>query len=389
MKFLHTSDWHVGKVLKGHDRLAEHRAVLNEIVEIANAEQVDLVLIAGDLFESALPVPDAQKLVWETLVALRATGAEVVVISGNHDSASLFDAMSNIFSALKITLIGRPRRPDDGGFVRFVARSTNEPVEIALLPFVSQRGIVSSLHLMGEDMAAAEFNQTYATRVNKLITALTSNFSPDAVRLVVAHAHIHGGVLGGGEREAHTIFDYGVSAQAFGPTLHYVALGHLHRQQKIGGPCPIYYSGSPIQVDFGEQADSKQVLVVEATPTSPAKVRTVPLKTPVTLRTIEATETQLEGMRADFQDGLLRIRVKNAVNIAGLSDKVRSWYPNAIEVRVDLTRPEEAEQSEIRLDTQSPSLLFSAYLKSEGVSDDRVSRLFAELLDKVTSSENS
>lgn len=388
MKFLHTSDWHVGKVLKGHDRLAEHRSVLNEIVDLATNEQVDLVLVAGDLFESALPVPDAQKLVWETLVALRSTGAEVVVIAGNHDNPSLFDAMSNVFSALSITLVGRPRRPEDGGFVRFNARSTDELVEIALLPFVSQRGIVSSLHLMGEDMAAAEFNQTYAARVNKLISALTSGFSPDAVRLVVAHAHIHGGVLGGGEREAHTIFDYGISAQAFSPTLHYVALGHLHRQQRIGGPCPIHYSGSPIQVDFGEQADSKQVLVVEATPRSPAKVRAVPLSSPVSLRTIEATEAQLEGMRADFQDGLLRIRVKNATNVAGLSDKVRSWYPNAIEVRVDLNRPDETERQEIRLDTQSPTLLFNEYLKSEGVMDDRVTGLFAQLLDQITSSEH-
>src|SRR4051812_40625810 len=129
MRFLHTSDWHVGKILKGHDRLEEHRAVLGELVGLAQTHDVDGVVVVGDLFETALPSPEAQKLVWETLMALRASGAEVLVVAGNHDNANLFEAMSNVFGALGITMVGRPRRPDEGGMVRFRARSTGEPVE--------------------------------------------------------------------------------------------------------------------------------------------------------------------------------------------------------------------------------------------------------------------
>ncbi len=111
MKLLHTSDWHVGKVLKGHDRIVGHRAVFGEIVELASTHEVDSVFVAGDLFETASPSPEAQKLVWETLMALRHTGAEVIVIAGNHDSANLFEAMSKVFEALEISIVGLPGLP--------------------------------------------------------------------------------------------------------------------------------------------------------------------------------------------------------------------------------------------------------------------------------------
>ena len=302
MRFLHTSDWHVGKVLKGHDRLDEHRAVLAEIVAIADEQRVDAVFVVGDLFETALPSPDAQQLVWETLIALRRTGAEVIVVAGNHDNAGLFEAMSALFAAIGITMVGRPRRPNAGGIVRFSARETGEPVEVALLPFVSQRGIVTSLHLMGEDMAAAQLSQTYALRMQRVISALSDAFTSDAIRVFLVHAHVHGGLLGGGEREAQTIFDYGISPAVFPTTAHYVGLGHLHRMQKVAGPCPIHYCGSPVQVDFGEEADSKQVLLVEVSPRTPARATPVRLTQPRVLRTVEGSESELRQRQGEFVD---------------------------------------------------------------------------------------
>ena len=93
MRILHTSDWHVGKVLKGRDRHDEHVAVLRSLVQVARNEDVDLVLIAGDVFETAAPTAKAQGLVMRTLLALREDGRQVVVIAGNHDNASLLDAV--------------------------------------------------------------------------------------------------------------------------------------------------------------------------------------------------------------------------------------------------------------------------------------------------------
>src|SRR4051794_7398631 len=104
MRILHTSDWHVGKVLKGQSRVAEHIAVLAQLVDIARAEQPDLVIVAGDLYDTAAPTPDATRLVTRALSALRGTGADVVAIAGNHDNGAALDALRSWAEAAGIVL---------------------------------------------------------------------------------------------------------------------------------------------------------------------------------------------------------------------------------------------------------------------------------------------
>src|SRR5919112_3013703 len=113
MKLLHTSDWHVGKVLKGQSRLAEHIAVLAQVVEIARAERPDLVIVAGDLYDTAAPTPDATRVVTRALTALRQTGAQVGAIGGNHDNGPALDALRPWASAAGITLRGALTRPEE------------------------------------------------------------------------------------------------------------------------------------------------------------------------------------------------------------------------------------------------------------------------------------
>jgi exonuclease SbcD len=379
VRFLHTADWHVGKVLKGHDRLPEHRAVLAEIVSLAAAEEVDAVIVAGDLFESAVPHPEAQALVWRTLIELRATGAEVIVVAGNHDNAAVFDALSPLFAGLGVTVAGRVRRPAEGGVVRFRARSTGEPVEVALLPYQSQRGIVTSQHLMDATSGAARHAQVYADRMAQVISALTVGLSAEAVRIVAAHAHVRGGLLGGGEREAQTIFDYGIDAVSFGSAPHYVALGHLHRPQSIPGGCPIHYSGSPVQVDFGEVGDATSVNVVEATPTTRAKVSARTITSARRLRTVEGTLDELLARAGEFGEDLLRIRVRGTPRTADLAERVRAAHPHALEVRVEAPVAVAADRP-VTDHRRSPHELFAGYLAASGIADGRLTALFAELL---------
>lgn len=379
MKIVHTADWHVGKVLKGHSRLNEQRAVLAEIVAVAEGSRADVVLVAGDVFESAAPSPEAQQLAWSTLLQLRATGAEVVVIAGNHDPAEMFDALAPVFAGVGITLAGRPRRPGDGGVLDLVARSTGERLRLALLPFVSQRAVVKAGDLL--ELDAAEMAGAYAERVTRVLGALTATFEPAAVNAVLAHTTVRGGSLGGGERNAQTIFDYTVPAAAFPASASYVALGHLHRLQSLPGPAPLWYPGSPIAVDFGEEADSKQVLVVEVAPGRPAQVEPVELRTPVPLRTVRGSLAELEAAVGEVGDALLRVVVTDPPR-AGLADEVRAALPNALEVRVEAatTRPPAVRPP---VAERAPQTLFAAYLAELGVEDDRLTALFAELLDEA------
>jgi len=378
VRFLHTADWHVGKVLKGRDRIEEHRRVLGEIVTIAGDHAVDAVIVAGDLFESALPTPEAQGLVWSTLVSLRGTGAEVIAVAGNHDNGAMFEALSPLFARLGITVVGRLRRPAEG-VVRFRARSTGEPVEVALLPYQSQRGIVTSLHLMDESGGAAQQAQAYAERLGRIISALTAGLSADAVRIVAGHAHVRGGLLGGGEREAQTIFDYGIDAAAFGSGLHYVALGHLHRAQRLPAGSPVHYCGSPVRVDFGEVGDATSVNVVEASPSTAARVEAVPVRSARGMRTIEGTLAEVLAWSGRTGEDLLRVRVRDTPRVVGLAEQVREALPEALEVRIEA--PVAADAPRVPTDhRRSPHELFAEFLAATGVADGRLEALFAELL---------
>ncbi|MXW62123.1 MAG: exonuclease subunit SbcD [Acidimicrobiaceae bacterium] len=210
MKLLHTSDWHVGKTIRGHSRADEHEAVFDEIVSLAGEHSVDLVIVAGDLFETASPSAQAESLVYRTLLRLLDTGAHVAVISGNHDNARRLHAVAPVFEALgRIHLVTEPSRPDDGGLIS-LSMPKGEEVRLAMLPFVSQRGVVRAKDLM--EAAAYENTQAYADRVRLLVETLTAGFGTDTINILAAHAFVYGGQLGGGERAAHFIDDYAISA---------------------------------------------------------------------------------------------------------------------------------------------------------------------------------
>ncbi|HEY8093749.1 MAG TPA: exonuclease subunit SbcD [Acidimicrobiales bacterium] len=287
MRFLHTGDWHVGKTMRGLSRADEHRDVLGEIAGIAAEEDVDAVLVAGDLFDTAAPSAESEQIVYQALLALAGTGAHVVVVSGNHDNDRRLQAVAPLLELGQVTVAASFRRPDDGGVVEVRSRDGRQRAQVALLPFLSQRWVVRADELMST--AADEQAQAYGERMRHLIGALTAGFTPDNVNVVVAHLFALGGLLGGGEREAQTIFDYGVSATAFPPTAQYVALGHLHRSQVIAGPCPIRYAGSPLQLDFGETSDRKSVMVLEAHPGRPVEARERPLTSGRRLRTLDGS----------------------------------------------------------------------------------------------------
>lgn len=378
MRLLHTSDWHVGKLLRGQSRADEHRAVLAEIADVAATESVDVVLVAGDLFETSAPGPESEQIVYRALLTL-AEVAPVVVIGGNHDNPRRLQAVAPLLSLGRVTLLGQIARPDDGGVVDIDAGGTT--LRLALVPFVSKRGIVRADALMRDE--AFQLNQAYDERLRSVVASLCTGFGPDTVNVVCAHLFAAGGAMGGGERSAHTVMDYSVGSLAFPVTANYVALGHLHRAQDIGGATRIRYSGSPMQLDFGESADTKSVSVVDLEPGAPAAVREVPLGAGRVLRTLTGTLAELDVARGSTGDDFLRVVVTDARR-AGLAEEIRSWFEHAVDVVVrvpDTDRPARTP----RPDDATPGDLFAAYLADAGVEDPRLLPAFEELLDRVTS----
>ena len=377
MRILHTSDWHVGKTIRGESRLAEHASVLAEIAAVARGEHADLILVAGDLFETGAPAPDAEAIVWRALLNLREV-APVVAIAGNHDNAARFEALRPVLEGLGIVLRGRVSRPEDGGVVE-IATSAGERARVALLPFCSPRYSVRAADLMQLD--AAQAAGVYAERLAAIVAVLCAEPDPSAVNLLVAHCMVRGGVVGGGERAAQTAFEpYWLSSAAFPSSLSYAALGHLHLAQPVPAGPPAWYCGSPIQVDFGEAGAGKHVLVVDATATTPAAVREVALTAGTDLRTITGSIAELEAMAgADFDDAWLRVRVEDSGR-AGIAAQVRTWLGDrVVEVRV-LGGPRLATRITERRG-RTPYELFEEFLIEQQVDDPRLGALFAELLD--------
>ena len=386
MKFLHTSDWHVGKTLKGRNRLDEQREVLGEIVRIAREGAYDAILVAGDLYETSAPSAAAQELVVRALMALRDTGAEVVAIAGNHDHAATFEAYRPLLRAAGIQLAGDPRPVSDGGVCSFDARSTGERVNVAVLPFLSQRYAVRAAELLTG--TPADNVGKYDQRVRDIIGHLKTGFTDGAVNLVMAHLTVTGGTMGGGERAAQSIFEYHVPATAFGAEPHYVALGHLHRRQSLPAACPVHYSGSPLAVDFGEQDNTSVVLSVEVSPGTPAKVTDIPLTKGRRLRTVHGTVAELTARAAELGDDYLRVYVREPTR-AGLREEIQDVLPNALEIRIDpeFAVPITTSGRETASADRTPGELFAAFCAERAVDDERVQALFARLHDEETGAD--
>lgn len=389
MRLLHTSDWHVGKTIRGHSRLDEHRSVLQEITTIAANQTVDLVVVAGDLYETAAPSAEAESVVNAALLAL-AEVAPVFVVSGNHDNARRLEAVAPLMSLARIIVASRPQPPSEGGRHRLTT-DAGVDVDVAMLPFVSQRGIVRSGELMSN--AGFENAQSYGDRMQRLISVLTSDMNGDAVNVLIAHAFVAGAASGGGERAAHLVDEYAVSAVDFPASLQYVALGHLHRNQQMLGATAIHYSGSPLQLDFGEAQQAKGVNIVDMEPGLPAKVQTVPLTDGRSLVTLTGSMADLraqvdamdESQRNRLAESWIRVRVLEAARL-GMADQVRELVGDGV-VDVRIESPTGTVGANRRRDPgRSPGQLFGDYLTEVGVSEPQLTKAFNNLYDDLTDS---
>lgn len=373
MKILHTADWHVGKSLRGRSRADEHRSVLREMTDLADAEAADLILVSGDLFDSTSPSAEAERIVYEALLRFKDV-APVIVLPGNHDNERRLAAIAPLFDLAGVRVRSSIKEP---GCLEVTTRS-GEKARIATVPWLSQRYIIKADQLMSQD--ADQLSGHFEERMRRIIARLTESFADDAVNIVAAHLTIGAAQHGGGERTAHTILDYCVPATVFPASAHYVALGHIHKMQAMPGPCPIYYSGSPLHLDFSDTDDERYALIVEASPDVPAQVRPVAIPGGRRLRTLEGTLSGLADLAGGTGDDFLRIIVKEPARV-GLGDEVRDMFPHAVKVIVDV--PEREARRPGRSTNASPRDLFAEYLASKEVDDPRLIALFDRLYEEA------
>jgi DNA repair protein SbcD/Mre11 len=294
MKILHTADWHLGKKLENCSRLDEQRFVLDEICTIAQTQNVDAVIVAGDLFDNFNPSAEAQELLYSTLFKLSDGGRRLVVaIAGNHDSPERIEVPDTFARICGILFVGYPNadiKPfpadaiikmtkTDKGFAEFQLPRCEFPLRLILTPYANEMRLKTYL----KDENSEENLRQVLTRhwqsladahcdaegVNMLVTHLymmqendpSPPEEPDDERPIL---HVGG---------AQAVFATNVPTQ-----MQYVALGHLHRYQTIARqPCPMVYSSSPLAYSFAEANQVKNVVIVEANPSQPVSYQAMPL----------------------------------------------------------------------------------------------------------------
>jgi len=339
----------------------EYARALDQVAAIAKDRQVDAVLIAGDVFDSPAPPPEAEKLVYDFLARLVAERIQCVLIAGNHDHPRKLDALQSLLESLGIHVRHEVRPPEEGGVVKLASRDGKEEARVAVLPFVAERKVVDACTVMD---AEHKWYEEYSKRIEQILAALVKDLPATTVNVVLAHLLVDGARVGTGERELHLGQVYGVNPQQLPAGVQYIGLGHLHRPQEVLAPAKTLYPGSLVELDFGEEQQDKSVVVFEARPRKAPALELVPITAGRRLRTVSASFAELERLAGEWTEpDYLRVRVKAGGPTPGLADRVKELLPNALDVTVEHPRvdpPGKVDGGAGRVKL-APSQLFAAY----------------------------
>lgn len=334
MRILHTADWHLGKLLKGTDRTPEIAVALDEILALVKSEGIERVLVAGDLFDRPQVSAEAEAAAFSFFRRLHELGVPALVIGGNHDSRDRLEALSPLLALAGVTVLGEVRLSGQGGVVRFPGG------QAALLPFLSERRLVKAQMLL--DGEGTQWKGIYADGMRRVVDNLCAGMNGAGVNLMMGHLTAEGSRLGGGEFQFYCTNSYAVSPSTFPTRLNYVALGHIHRQQQVGEAPVAWYSGSLIQLDFGEGENAPRgALIVEAEPGVPPRVHPVEARWGKPLKTFRMQVEHLERRQGELSTwgGYAKLVLEGRGN-AALRERLFKEFPGLLEVEFNTPESE-------------------------------------------------
>ncbi len=272
MKFIHTSDWHLGKSLDGHSRLEEQEQFCDDFVKLVNDNDIDMIIIAGDIYDTSNPPAQAEKLFYKTVSRLANNGERcVLIISGNHDNPERLAAITPLAHEQGIIVLGYPLSSTEKakyeGFEILEAKEgclkveiKGEKATIITLPYPSEKRLNEAI---GNPSNDEEAQKTYSERVGELFRELEENFEEDTINIAVSHIFVVGGEGTDSERPIQLGGSLLVEKKDLPTKAQYIALGHLHKPQKASHRLNAYYSGSPLQYSKDERSYAKGANIVD------------------------------------------------------------------------------------------------------------------------------
>ncbi|MDH6252254.1 exonuclease SbcD [Chryseobacterium sp. H1D6B] len=400
MKILHTADWHLGKRLDRFSRLEEQISIMDEIVQIADEQKADLIIIAGDLFDNFNPGTEAVELLYKTLKRLSLNGKRpVIAISGNHDSPNLIDAPDPLARECGIILIGHPKAKitpfelenfkiskTAEGFVELQLQNFNFPVRILHTPYANE---VRLKEYLGENKEEA---------LNKVLSENWKNLadefcSENGVNLLTAHLYMNKkGALLLEEPDGEKPIKIGNAALIYSDIIpeqiQYTALGHLHSFQNIGTlEKPVVYSSSPLCYSFSEAGQTKYVTIIDAAPNKQVSFEKIALKNgkPLVRKTFDSVENTIHWLNEN-PNALVELTLESETFLKAEERKRIYQSHNGIVYLIPKVKNQDfdhAQLNEINLDKDIQAL-FQDYFKSKNggqEANEDLMNLFNEILN--------
>jgi exonuclease SbcD len=400
MRILHTSDWHLGQNFYSKSRAAEHEAFLNWLLETAQSQEVDAIIVAGDIFDTGSPPSYARELYNRFVVNLQQTGCHLVIVAGNHDSVATLNESRDILAFLNTTVVANA-----GHAPQILKKRDGTPGAVLCpIPFLRPRDIVQSQ----AGLSGGEKQQ-------HLLQAITDYYHQqyaeacalrgDAPLPVIATGHLT--TVGASKSDAVREIYIGTldafPAQNF-PPADYIALGHIHRAQIIGGCEHIRYCGSPISLSFDETGKGKSVHLVSFAEgkLSAVETLTVPVTQPLAMLKgdLAAISAQLEQWRGVEQSPpvWLDIEISTDEYLHDMQRKIQTLTDD-LPVEVLLVRRSREQRENILLSAQRETLselnveeVFERRLAQEALDDaqrTRLNELFTQTLNALHDEENN
>ncbi|QIS38380.1 exonuclease SbcCD subunit D [Clavibacter capsici] len=327
MRILHTSDWHLGRTLHGEDLHAHHAAFLDHLVDLVREREVDVVLVAGDVYDRAVPGVPSVRLLGDALARLSAL-ATVIVTPGNHDSAARLGFASALLRD-GLRILASVEALD----VPVVIDDADGPVAFYGVPYLDPDAVRASLAAPGTPPLPRSHEAVLGAAMDRVRTDAAER--PDARVVVVAHAFVTGAAPSESERDIRVGGFDQVPTSVFRGA-DYVALGHLHGAQEVGagsGRPRIRYSGSPLAFSFGERMQRKSSALVELAADGSTAVELIDAPVPRRLAEVTGTLAEIvDGRHADLADAWLRVHVTDPVHPPHLVARVREALPHALVV---------------------------------------------------------
>jgi len=372
MRILHTADWHLGARLVERDRLPEHAAFLDWLIPTLRTEQIDALLVSGDIFDAANPPQDAVALYFDFLKRLAdLKTVKAVITGGNHDSASHLNAPRELLRRFEVHVFGHAgdNVVDLGGAV------------VAAVPFLRERDLREAA--AGETMAAVHEQVRAAIRAHYTAQLAACRAIANGRPIIaMGHLTVLGATTSDSERDIHIGNLGAVGADLF-DGFDYTALGHLHRPQKVAGIDTIRYSGSPIALSFSEASDAKSVVVID---TQGMKIELLPIPTTRTLVRVTANRATLAAdLAAIPADAWAEVTVKLDAPEPDLDRQVRDAAQGRFEVLkvladLPLTETRAWQSTGPTLSELQPRDVFRELLKEKQIEGEELGAVFDELL---------